>query len=68
MCSQENSGPDVVQVQGSVEILENMGEWFVVVIRGGKEHVTSFEREAYANAYAEGQRLGMGLKKPVGEP
>ncbi|TGT70969.1 hypothetical protein EN802_21975 [bacterium M00.F.Ca.ET.159.01.1.1] len=39
-----------------------MGEWFVVVVRNGKDHVTSFERESYARAYADGQRLG--LKEP----
>lgn len=68
MCPQQNSGPDVVQAQGSVEIQENMGEWFVVVVRDGKEHVRSFEQESYARAYAEGQRLGMASNKPAGGP
>jgi hypothetical protein len=40
-----------------------MGEWFVIVVRGGKDYVTSFELEAYARSYAEGQRLGFGLEK-----
>ncbi|WP_245512383.1 MULTISPECIES: hypothetical protein [unclassified Mesorhizobium] len=45
-----------------MQVYENMGEWFVVVVRDGKDHVTSFERESYARAYADGQRLG--LKEP----
>jgi hypothetical protein len=48
-------GPD------SVDITENMGEWFVRVVREGKAHALSFEPEAYARAYAEGQRVGLGL-------
>ena len=61
MCSQIN--PDSAPVPNSVQIYENMGEWFVVVMRDGKDHVTSFELESYARAYAEGQRLGLGLEK-----
>ncbi|MBN9547760.1 MAG: hypothetical protein J0H31_02465 [Alphaproteobacteria bacterium] len=47
----------------SVLVYENMGEWFVVVARDGRETVTSFELESFAKAYAEGQRLGLGLGK-----
>lgn len=47
----------------SVVVYENMGEWFVIVTRDGKESVASFELESFAKAYAEGQRLGLGLGK-----
>ena len=47
----KNLGPD------SVEIIENMGEWFVRVVRAGKAYVTTFEVESYARAFAEGQRI-----------
>ncbi|MGX5843567.1 hypothetical protein ACWGTI_22870 [Mesorhizobium sp. ArgA1] len=47
----------------SVEITENLGEWFVRVVRNGKAHVSTFEIESYARAFAEGQRLGLGLPK-----
>ncbi len=49
------------ETQNSVEIVENMGDWFVLVTRAGKEHVTTFEIEAYALAYAAGQRIGLNL-------
>jgi len=61
--SQDVSDPGSDQAPDSVRILENMGEWFVIVVRGGKDYVTSFELEAYARSYAEGQRLGFGLEK-----
>ncbi|MGX9147993.1 hypothetical protein [Mesorhizobium sp. 128a] len=47
----------------SVEITENLGEWFVRVVRNGKAHVSTFEIESYARAFAEGQQLGLGLPK-----
>ncbi|MGX9148339.1 hypothetical protein [Mesorhizobium sp. 128a] len=47
----------------SVEITENLGEWFVRVVRNGKVHVSTFEVESYARAFAEGQRIGLGLPK-----
>lgn len=68
MWPHDNPDPDSVQAQDSVEIHENMGEWFVVVVRDGKEQVTSFDLESYARAYAEGQRLGMGLKTAADGP
>jgi hypothetical protein len=52
----------------SVLVYENMGEWFVIVVRDGKENVASFELESFANAYAEGQRLGLGLGKSAEAP
>lgn len=62
MCSQTISHPESAPIPDSVQIYENMGEWFVMVVRDGKDHVTSFELESFARAYAEGQRLGLGLK------
>ena len=55
MCS------EIVQ-SNSVQVYENMGEWFVLVTRHGAESVTSFELESFATAFADGQRLGLGLK------
>lgn len=48
--AQDNS-PD------SVEITENMGEWFVRVVRHGKAEISTFEAEAFALSFASGQRL-----------
>ncbi|TGP49643.1 hypothetical protein EN873_27215 [bacterium M00.F.Ca.ET.230.01.1.1] len=62
MCSQASPDQESLLVPDSVQVYENMGEWFVVVVRDGKDHVTSFELESYAKAYADGQRLG--LKEP----
>ena len=58
MCSEI---PRSDSMPNSVLVYENIGEWFVVVVRDGKESVASFELESFAKAYAEGQRLGMGL-------
>jgi len=55
-----------VHEKDAVEITEAYGEWFVRIVQNGCEHVASFEIEAYARAYAEGQRLRLGLPK-VGE-
>jgi len=52
-----DDGPD------SVEITEDMGEWFVRVVRNGTASISIFELESYARAFAEGQRLGLGLRK-----
>lgn len=52
-----NNGPD------SVEITENLGEWFVRVVRNGKATISTLEMESYARAFEEGQRLGLGLGK-----
>ena len=49
----------------AVEIVEACGEWFVHVVEHGKETSTSFELEAFALAYAEGQRIRLGLDKVV---
>ena len=54
----------IQETQNSVEIIENMGDWFVLVTRAGKEQVTVFEKEAYALAYAAGQRIALNLPNP----
>ncbi|BCG86633.1 hypothetical protein MesoLj113c_27430 [Mesorhizobium sp. 113-3-9] len=49
----------------SVEITENMGEWFVRVVRDGKVEITVFQVEAYAESFAAGQRAGLNsVRKP----
>ena len=44
-----------------VEVVEACGEWFVRVVDGDEELTRSFELESFALAYAEGQRLRLGL-------
>ena len=53
----QDIGPD------SVTITENMGDWFVRVVQDGKANVTTFEVESFARTFAEGQRLGLKLRK-----
>ena len=48
--------------QPAVEVVEACGEWFVRVVEDGKATTTSFEREAFALTFAEGQRIRLGLK------
>jgi len=45
----------------AVEITESLGEWFVRVVENGAEQVFSFVIESFAIAYAEGQRMRLGL-------
>jgi len=40
-----------------------MGEWFVRVVVNGKAQVSTFEVEAYARSFADGQRMRAGLNK-----
>lgn len=47
----------------SVEIVEACGEWFVRVVLYGAETVVSFELESFARAYADGQRIRLGLAR-----
>ncbi len=44
-----------------VEVVEACGEWFVRVVEEDQELTRSFEIEAFALAYAEGQRRRLGL-------
>jgi hypothetical protein len=48
-----------------IEVLEVTGEWFVRVVEHSNEIISSFEREALALAYAEGQRIRLGLAEIV---
>lgn len=47
---------------GVVQMIEACGEWWVRVIEDGKETtVNSFVSEEYAAAFADGQRMRLGL-------
>ena len=48
--------------RSAVEVVEACGEWFVRVVEDGKATTTSFELEAFALTFAEGQRIRLGLK------
>lgn len=48
----------------SVEVIEACGEWFVRIALDGAETVVSFELESFARAYADGQRIRLGLALP----
>ncbi|MET2831749.1 hypothetical protein [Mesorhizobium shangrilense] len=48
----------------SVEVVDAMGEWFVFICEGNGEPVVQpFGIESYARAYAEGQRIRLGLER-----
>nr|WP_202359547.1 hypothetical protein [Mesorhizobium sp. 113-3-3] len=49
------------KLQRCVEVLEVCGEWFVRVVDGDEELSRSFELESFALAFAEGQRIRLGL-------
>ena len=44
-----------------VEVIEACGEWFVRVVEDDQELTRSFDLESFALAYAEGQRIRLGL-------
>lgn len=46
-----------------VEVVETCGEWFVRVVDGDEELTRSFELESFALAFAEGQRIRLGLDR-----
>ena len=48
-----------------VEVVEAYGEWHVRVVEGDRQKTLTFEVEAYALAFAEGQRLRLGLNEIV---
>ena len=50
------------QVSPCVEVIEVCGEWFVRVVEDGKATTKSFELEAFALTFAEGQRIQLGLE------
>ncbi|BCH12102.1 hypothetical protein MesoLj131c_63600 [Mesorhizobium sp. 131-3-5] len=49
------------KVNPCVEVMEACGEWFVRVVDGEEELTRSFELESFALAFAEGQRIRLGL-------
>jgi hypothetical protein len=55
--------PSNWEMQTVVEILENDGEWYVRVIEHERETINTFELELFAMAFAEHQRLRLGLKE-----
>lgn len=49
----------------AVDIFEADGEWHVRIVENGGEQVSSFVIETFALAYAEGQRIRLGIGAPV---
>ena len=47
----------------AIEVVEACGEWFVRVVEDGKATTASFELEAFALTFAEGQRMRLGLER-----
>ncbi|QKD02703.1 hypothetical protein [Mesorhizobium loti] len=60
---------DDVKLNGTVnrcvEVVEACGEWFVRVVDSDEAMTRSFEIESIALAFAEGQRMRLGLDKFV---
>lgn len=48
-------------IGNAIEIFEADGEWSVRVVENGAERVSSFVMESFALAFAEGQRIRLGL-------
>jgi hypothetical protein len=51
----------VSEIGPGIEMFEADGEWCVRVIENGGEQVSSFVIESFALAYAEGQRIRLGV-------
>jgi hypothetical protein len=49
------------KVSPCIEVVEACGEWFVRVVEDDQELTRSFELESFALAFAEGQRMRLGL-------
>ena len=49
------------KVRPCIEVVEACGEWFVRVVEEDQELTRSFELEAFALSFAEGQRRRLGL-------
>ncbi|WP_245491487.1 MULTISPECIES: hypothetical protein [unclassified Mesorhizobium] len=49
------------KVSPCVEVAEACGEWFVRTVEEDQEITRSFELESFALAFAEGQRIRLGL-------
>ncbi|WP_027036495.1 hypothetical protein [Mesorhizobium ciceri] len=56
----ENAVPNG-KVSPCIEVVEACGEWFVRMVEEGQEFTRSFELESFALAFAEGQRIRLGL-------
>lgn len=48
-----------------IEVGEACGEWFVRVFEEDEEMTRSFELESFALAFAEGQRIHLGLDRII---
>ncbi len=57
----ENDPFPASSLSNAVEVVESLGEWFVRVVENGVEQTASFVMESFAMAYAEGQRMRLGL-------
>ena len=44
-----------------VSVTEALGEWHVLIRESGKEEVRTFQIEAHAFSFAEGQKVRLGL-------
>ncbi|WP_027060547.1 hypothetical protein [Mesorhizobium loti] len=53
------------KVHPCVEVVEACGEWHVRVVEDGKATTLTYELESYALAFAEGQRIRLGLDEFV---
>ncbi len=53
--------PPASPLDNTIEIIESFDEWFVRVVENGIDHVAVFVAEAFAAAFAEGQRVRLGL-------
>ena len=53
------------KVSPCIEVVEACGEWHVRVVGQDQERTLTFELESYALAFAEGQRIRLGLEKFV---
>jgi hypothetical protein len=58
----ENVGQDKAN-HPKIEVFEVCGEWFVRMVEDRKESVISFDLKTSAMAYANGQRIRLGLER-----
>ncbi len=52
---------NLVEARTGVELFEAGDEWCVRIVENGDEQVSSFVIESFAMAFAEGQRIRLGL-------
>ena len=55
-CTQSGNSPS------EVILFENYGEFHVAVLENGGESVRTFDSLVYAESYADGQRMRLGLR------